>query len=217
MANARTGGPGDGRVSATTPGGVSARPDVKQALPVLVDASVVLRELQAGDAPALLAHLGTTEVSRYIQPLPTTVEGFEQYIGTARQERAEGLCATFGVQPAGVDHVVGVVQIRALEAGFAIAEWSVVIGSSYWGKGLFPNAARLVLDFVFGSLGATRLEARTATMNGRGNGALRKVGAVQEGVLRRAFRRQNQHYDQLLWALLAEDWRLQRQRPRRVH
>jgi ribosomal-protein-serine acetyltransferase len=46
--------------------------------------------------------------------------------------------------------------------------------------------------------------------NGRGNGALRKVGAVQEGVLRRSFLRNGEYHDQVLWSILAEDWRLQR-------
>jgi RimJ/RimL family protein N-acetyltransferase len=67
-----------------------------------------------------------------------------------------------------------------------------------------------MLDFVFDTIGATRLEARAATANGRGNGALRKIGAVQEGVLRRSFRRHGQYHDQVLWGILADDWRLQR-------
>jgi RimJ/RimL family protein N-acetyltransferase len=33
---------------------------------------------------------------------------------------------------------------------------------------------------------------------------------VQEGVLRRSFLRNGQYHDQVLWSILAEDWRLQR-------
>jgi ribosomal-protein-serine acetyltransferase len=46
--------------------------------------------------------------------------------------------------------------------------------------------------------------------NGRGNGALRKIGAVQEGVLRRSFVHNGVHHDQVLWGIVADDWRLQR-------
>jgi RimJ/RimL family protein N-acetyltransferase len=42
--------------------------------------------------------------------------------------------------------------------------------------------------------------------NGRANGALRKLGAVQEGVLRRSVRRGGEYVDQVLWSLLKEDW-----------
>ena len=61
--------------------------------------------------------------------------------------------------------------------------------------------------------------ARASVANGRGNGALRKLGAVQEGILRRSFLRDGRYHDQVLWSVLAEDWRLQRtgQSPALVH
>jgi len=201
-----------------SPRGASAASDLREGLPVLSHAAVVLREVRIEDAPALLAHLGTAEVTRFVASLPTTVEGFEELIASAHQERAQGACVCMAVVPAGADHAVGLLLLKALEPNFATAEWTFALGSSYWGSGLFLTCARLLLDFAFGSLGVVRLEARVATMNGRGNGALRKVGAVQEGVLRRSFKHHGQRHDQLLWAVLAEDWRLhQRQRPRLVH
>jgi len=44
-------------------------------------------------------------------------------------------------------------------------------------------------------------------LNGRGNGALQKLGAVQEGILRRSFLCRGRYLDQALYALLAADWR----------
>ena len=64
----------------------------------------------------------------------------------------------------------------------------------------------LVGSFAFGTLGTHRLEARVLLQNGRANGALRKLGAVQEGVLRRSVRRGGEYFDQVLWSLLKEDW-----------
>ena len=84
---------------------------------------------------------------------------------------------------------IGIFQVRSLEPGFGTAEWGFAMGSQYWGSGMFTEGARLVLDFAFDVIGANRLEARAAVANGRGNGALRKLGAVQEGVLRRSFLR----------------------------
>jgi RimJ/RimL family protein N-acetyltransferase len=44
------------------------------------------------------------------------------------------------------------------------------------------------------------------------------VGAVEEGVLRRSFFRFGEYHDQVLWSLLADDWRAQRMRWRpQVH
>jgi len=180
--------------------------DWRQRLPVLTGAAVTLRELQIEDAAPLLALLSTEEVSRFISPPPTTVEGFERFIAWTHRQRDAGQYACFAVVPQGMTTAVGIFQVRQLEPGFATAEWGFAIGSAFWGTGIYAEGAQLVLGFTFGTLAVRRLEARAAVANGRGNGALRKIGAVQEGVLRRSFLKNGQHLDQVLWSMLAEDW-----------
>ena len=85
-----------------------------------------------------------------------------------------------------MDTAIGIFQVRQLEPGFATAEWGFAIGSAFWGTGMFLDGAQLVVNFAFDVIGTHRLEARAAVKNGRGNGALRKLGATQEGVLRRS-------------------------------
>ena len=182
----------------------------RQALPVMAGSNFTLRELRKEDAPSLLAMLTTEEVSRFISPPPTTVEGFERFIAWTHHERKAGSYACYAIVPAGMDTAIGIFQVRSLEPGFGTAEWGFAMGSEFWGSGIFMEGSRLILDFAFDVIGASRLEARAATANGRGNGALRKLGAVQEGVLRRSFLRNGQYYDQVLWGILAEDWRMQR-------
>ena len=182
--------------------------DWKTGLPVLTGSQITLRELRVSDAPSLLAMLTTEEVSRFISPPPTTVEGFERFIMWANRERSAGNYACFAVVPHGMDTAVGLFQVRQLEPGWGTAEWGFALGSAFWGTGMFSEGAELVLDFVFDTLGVHRLEARAAVQNGRGNAALQKVGAVKEGVLRRSFLRNGQYMDQALWAILAGDRRM---------
>ncbi len=184
--------------------------DWREGLPLLSSARVTLRDLRIDDAPSLLSMISTEEVSRFISPPPTTVEGFERFIAWAVRERQNGNYVCFAVVPDGMSTAVGLFQLRALEPGFSTAEWGFAIGSGFWGTGVFAESARLVLGFAFETAGVHRLEARASIANGRGNGALRKVGAVQEGVLRRSFLRGGTHHDQLLWSILADDWRAQR-------
>jgi RimJ/RimL family protein N-acetyltransferase len=181
--------------------------DWKKGLPVLTSAGVTLRELQLSDAPSLLAMLTTEEVARFISPPPTTIEGFERFIVWANAERQAGRYACFAVVPHGMDTAIGIFQVRQLEPGFGSAEWGFAIGSAFWGTGIFNTCAELVLDFSFETLGVHRLEARAAVRNGRGNGALRKIGATCEGVLRRSFLRNGEYLDQHLWSILDTDWR----------
>jgi N-acetyltransferase len=190
----------------------------RRSLPLLSSAHVTLRELRIEDAASLLSMLSTDEVARFISPPPTTVEGFERFIAWAIRERESGNYACFAVVPDGLSTAVGLFQLRALESGFATAEWGFAIGSGFWGTGVFLESARMVLDFAFDMVGVHRLEARASLANGRGNGALRKIGAVQEGVLRRSFFRGGAYHDQVLWSILADDWRLQRMnRGERIH
>jgi ribosomal-protein-alanine N-acetyltransferase len=179
-------------------------------LPVMAGSTFTLRELRIDDAASLLAMLTTEEVSRFISPPPTTVEGFERFIAWTHRERRAGSYACFAVVPNGTDKAVGIFQVRSIEPGFGTAEWGFAIGSQFWGSGVFVEGARLVLDFAFDVIGANRLEARAAVANARGNGALRKIGAVQEGLLRRSFQRNGQYHDQVLWGICADDWRMMR-------
>jgi len=181
--------------------------DWQQRLPVLTGQQVVLRELRTSDAPSLLAMLSTEEVSRFISPPPTTVEGFERFIAWTHRMRTAGTYACFAVTIKGHDTAIGIFQVRELEPGFGTAEWGFAIGSPFWGTGVFQQGAELVLEFAFETLGVHRLEARCAVKNGRGNGALRKLGAVQEGVLRKSFLKDGQYLDQVLYGIIEDDWR----------
>jgi RimJ/RimL family protein N-acetyltransferase len=186
--------------------------DWRRALPTLRRGDVVLRELRASDAPSLFALLTTAEVSRFISPPPSTVEGFQRFIEWTWRQRAAGAYACFAVTLRGYDTALGIFQVRALQPGSAIAEWGFALGSDFWGTGIFQDGAALVLDFVFDTVGVRRLEARAAVKNGRGNGALQKVGAVQECILRKSFLRNGEHLDQALYAILDTDWRACRTR-----
>ena len=183
------------------------RSDWQQGLPTLRAGQVVLRELRSSDAASLFALLTTEEVARFISPPPSTVEGFERVIAWTLRQRAAGTFACFAVTVAGYDTAIGIFQVRGLEPGFGTAEWGFAIGSQFWGTGMFQDGARLVVEFAFETLGVHRLEARAAVKNGRGNGALQKLGAVQECLLRRSFQKNGEFLDQVLYAMLDTDWR----------
>jgi RimJ/RimL family protein N-acetyltransferase len=192
------------RTSAPAPMTVDG--DWTTGLPVIRTHGVVLRELAASDAASLLSMLSTEEVARFITPPPTTLEGFRKFISWAQRERKAGNQLTFGMVPEGYDHAVGIVQVRAIQPHFAVAEWGFAVGSPFWGTGLFMASARTTLDFAFEHTMVNRVEARAVVQNGRGNGALRKLGAVQEGILHGSLVKNGQYFDQIMWSIIAQDW-----------
>jgi RimJ/RimL family protein N-acetyltransferase len=179
----------------------------RDGLPVLRGARVVLRELRASDSRALFAVVAPDDIRRFTWPPPTTVDGFHHFIDVALAKRRAGSYVCFAVTLDGGDVPIGIFQVRELEPGFESAEWGFVIGPQYRGTGVFQEGARLLMEFVFAIVGVRRLEARVPVTNGRGNGALRKIDAVQEGLLRRSFQRDGEYQDEFLWTVLVEDWR----------
>jgi RimJ/RimL family protein N-acetyltransferase len=180
--------------------------DWRHSLPVLRGRGVVLRELRASDAASLCAALTVEDVTRFLSPPPKTVQGFEKFIDWVIAQRTAGKCMCFAITLAPTDVAVGLFQVRQLEPTFTTAEWGFAVAAPLWGTGVFEAGARLLLDFVFGTLGTQRLEARAAVRNGRGNGALLKVGATREGTLRRSLKCRGEYVDQALYALLDAEW-----------
>jgi ribosomal-protein-alanine N-acetyltransferase len=180
--------------------------DWTKGLPVFQGRRMTLRELEKSDATTLLTMLTSDEVAKFISPPPTTPQGFERFIQWSIRERQAGKQMMFGIVPEGFDNAVGLVQIRAIAPGFSVAEWGFALGSPVWGTGLFLAGARTAVDFAFQHTDVHRLEARAVVENGRGNTALRKLGAVQEGVLRGSLLKNGRYLDQIMWSILPHDW-----------
>jgi len=176
----------------------------RRELPTLTTRLVVLREPTAADVGPLVDLLSIEDASRF--GLETIDEkAIQSFVARATRDREAGAAFTYVVVSAS-GAVAGVVQVRALDPMFETADWECTLAPSVRGSGVFIETARLVCGFAFHSIGAHRLEARVQLQNGRANGALRKLGAVQEGILRRSARRRGEYVDQVLWSVLKDDW-----------
>jgi RimJ/RimL family protein N-acetyltransferase len=175
-------------------------------LPVLSGRAVTLREPATSDVGALFDVLSLSDASRFALDDPLTEVGVRQLIDRAVRDRAAGIAFTYVITHASAGTTVGLLQVRQLDPAFEAAEWECTVAPSVRGTGMFLEAARLAGSLAFGTVGAHRLEARVLLENGRANGALRKLGAVQEGILRRSLRRHGKYFDQVLWSMLREDW-----------
>ena len=175
-------------------------------LPTLSGRSVTLREIAAHDLAALVDVLSVGDATRFGNDGPVSDVAVQELIDRAVRDRAAGHAFTYIITLTASRALVGLVQVRQLDPAFEAAEWECTIAPSSRGTGVFLESARLVGSFTFGTIGTHRLEARVLLQNGRANGALRKLGAVQEGILRRSLRRHGEYFDQVLWSLLKEDW-----------
>ena len=180
--------------------------DWRTELPTLTGRIVTLREPTAQDLGPLVDLLSLGDATRFGLEEPVTDVEIQELIDRAARDRAAGVSFTYVITMASARSVAGLMQVRRLDPAFEAAEWECTVAPSLRGTGIFMEAARLLGSFALGTVGAHRLEARVLLQNGRASGALRKLGAVQEGVLRRSVRYGNEYFDQVLWSVLKEDW-----------
>jgi len=81
--------------------------------------------------------------------------------------------------------VVGNISVVKLNKEKQLAELGWVLSDDYWGQGLMPEAAKVVLDYLK-KLGFVRIEARHNVKNAKSGRVMQKIGMKFEGVLRKA-------------------------------
>ncbi len=168
----------------------------RRILPLLSDGLLMLREVSVKDADSLHALVNSEAVRRHMtQPPPDSVEGFQRFVRWTQTQRQQGALACFAVLPVGAPKAVGLVQVWRVTPDFETAEWGIVLGETWWGRGVGRAAATLLFEFAFGNLNVQRLESRIAPENDRGRKLMTRLGAKLEGV----------ENEQELWAVLAAD------------
>ncbi len=180
--------------------------DWRHELPVLSARGLALREPVDGDVSALVELLSLSDATGFGLTDRATESRVREYVDRTRRDRAAGFAFSYVVTMGSAETVVGLIHVRQLDPAFEAAEWEMTLTPFVRGTGVFVEATRLVGSFAFNGIGAHRLESRVLLQNGRANGALRKIGAVQEGVLRRSIRRGSEYLDQVLWAVVRDDW-----------
>ncbi|MGE3509411.1 MAG: GNAT family N-acetyltransferase [Vicinamibacterales bacterium] len=189
----------------------------RQELPALVGTSLTLREPVSTDRHALTEVFLTAESVHFGLDGAVDDDSVARFIEQAAADRIAGRAFTYATTLTRGGRLVGCLRVRGLDPFFENAECEASLIPPVRGSGLFLEAAELVATFLFGTLGSHRLESRVLLENARANAALRKIGANQEGVLRRAWQRDGRYYDQVLWSLLRSDWQAHRPLGMQVH
>jgi RimJ/RimL family protein N-acetyltransferase len=165
--------------------------------------SVALRRAHAGDAGFLLELVTSEETRPFLGG--RAGETHEDVLAEIeRSEREPGAFGWFVVEvdgePAGS---IGFQRVnernRIVEAGrFALAP-------RYRGRGIGDEAARLFQRLLLVDLGFHRVELQIYGFNERAIAHAERVGFVREGVKRRAYLKDGEWQDAVLFSLLAEE------------
>jgi RimJ/RimL family protein N-acetyltransferase len=90
--------------------------------------------------------------------------------------------------------------VKQLEIGYSLVP-------SERGKGYCTEAVNVMVDYLFLSKEAVRIQAQTDTRNVASQKVLEKVGFKKEGTLRRNFFTRGEWRDAYIYSLLREEWK----------
>jgi [ribosomal protein S5]-alanine N-acetyltransferase len=182
---------------------------VQAPFPILESPRLLLREIVAADAPALLSIHGDPELMRWFgnDPLPdvaaaealiNTFHGWRQLPnpGTRwaiERRQTPGLIGTCGLF--GWNH-----HWRKCIVGYELA-------SAAHGQGYMHEALTVALSWGFAAMGLNRIEAQVHPDNLPSLKSLQRLHFVEEGRLREGGFWGGQYHDLLQYSLLEADWR----------
>lgn len=176
----------------------------------LVGEFVALRPWEPGDA-ALLWELAAPHAEELFAWLPNrlaSLEDFEAFEAKVLEEEGRGLSLPFVTTLAGSGELVGSTRFMAIDAVNRRAE----IGSTW----ILPARQRtvvnteakyLMLRHAFMTWNCVRVELKTDALNARSRAAILRLGAREEGILRRhVLTHSGRFRDTVYFSILDSEW-----------
>ena len=132
---------------------------------------------------------------------------FDEYIGLALDKNAMGGQEAFVIRQTADNTIIGMTRfydINPKDKKLAIGyTWYV---PAVWGRIHNKECKLLLLNYVFKTLGWTRVEFHVAGQNLRSQKAVEKIGGVKEGVLRKHNYRHGQVRDMVMSSIIDDEW-----------
>lgn len=144
------------------------------------------------------------------EPAPQSTRGSVEAAGRAWLEGL-ALPMAIAVRVDGRWRLVGSVGLR-IDRQQRTADIGFWIDGSYEGRGLVTKAVTAILDEAFGPLGLEKITLHAEVANVRSRALARRLGFVEEGILRAAIAFPDGRRDDVAYGLLASEWRKSRER-----
>jgi len=117
----------------------------------------------------------------------------------------------FAIRLHHTDDLIGLIELDGILWSNRVAWLSIGIGeAAYRGQGYGHEAVALMLRFGFHELNLHRVQLTVFSTNTRAIRLYERLGFTREGVMREALHRDGQHFDMLVYGLLAHEWAMGR-------
>lgn len=177
---------------------------------------VALRRMEPGDAEILYSYRAQPDVSRYQDWLPHDLEEVRD-LARAQVDLEPGTPDTwlqFVITRLEDGAVIGDCGILFPRNEHDAPELGIALMPENRRRGYAQCATRLMLDYLFEQRNVHRVVARTDPRNLTAIGVLDRVGMVKEAHLRRSHWQRGEWVDDLVYAMLREEWVREREHVR---
>ena len=177
--------------------------------PVTLEGRLVrLEPLTMAHADALAEVAFDPDLWRWTLNVIATKDELRAYLATALEEQAAGTSVPFVVIEKATGKAIGSTRYgnierrhRRLEIGWT---W---YGTAYQRTGVNTECKLLLLTHAFETLGAVRVELKTSALTAPSRAAIRRLGAREEGILRKhAIANNGVPRDTVYYSIIDDEW-----------
>jgi ribosomal-protein-alanine N-acetyltransferase len=168
-----------------------------------------LSPITLADAPTLVKHLNEKEI--YLRTLhipypytPTDADFWVKHMAEVYQRNAGAMVTAAIRSPEG--EMIGSVGLDGLSVGTSYrAELGYWLAKPYWGQGIVTEAVGEMVKKAFEEWGLVKITSSIFSFNTQSQRVLEKNGFVQEGELKRHFRKDGRLIDAKAFARFPAD------------
>lgn len=175
---------------------------------VLKGQGILLRPWEQSDADRVIETVTDPIIWKYTTEALSSKDDVLRYVTRAIADRSAGQRYSFAIQLEGSETIIGSTSFGSISKKDGRVEigWTW-LAQEYHGKGINTVVKHLLLKYGFEELRAHRIEFKTDNSNPRSCGALEKIGAKRDGVLRsHTLMHDGRYRDTVYYSILNDEW-----------
>ena len=176
----------------------------------LVTERLVLRALRADDAQAMFAYRSDPEIMRYQSWEPQSIDDVRAFIASVvslAEPYAPGTWRQLAITIRATGELIGDCGVHVPENAPEQAEFGITLASAFHGHGYAAETIRALLRLAFDTLGMHRVFGSIDPRNAASLALMRRTGFRQEAHFVESLRFKGGWADDVVFAMLAREWR----------
>ncbi|PXX33932.1 GNAT family N-acetyltransferase [Undibacterium pigrum] len=168
---------------------------------------LIVRMIEEDDLPELFQVFSDAAVTRFLPYITweDTLAAHSWY-QRVKEMAAQAAAMQCVIVDKASNKVIGSCLLFRFDADSERAELGYALAQSHWGGGYMGEAIRALLNHAFGEMGINRIEAEVDPRNPASAQLLKKLGFVQEGLLRQRWKFKGEIKDTWMFGLLRDEW-----------